>query len=75
MSIIMSLGEEIGWRGYLLKNLKSKISNFYIRAIIVGIIWSVWHIPTYVVAGSALWKDGLHSRLFVLIPFIFVQCL
>ncbi len=58
MWIIMSLGEEIGWRGYLLKNLKSKISNFYIRAIIVGIIWSVWNIPTYVVAGSALWKDG-----------------
>lgn len=28
MWIIMSLGEEIGWRGYLLKNLKSKNIKF-----------------------------------------------
>lgn len=62
MLIITSLGEEVGWRGYLLKNLKSQIPNFYIRAIVVGLIWAIWHIPIYTVPGSVdsaiLWKDG-----------------
>jgi len=43
---IFALGEEIGWRGYLLAKLKNE--NFYNRALIVGAIWSVWHLPIYI---------------------------
>lgn len=45
ISMIFAIGEEIGWRGYLLPKMKTRISNFYYRAIVVGLIWGIWHIP------------------------------
>ncbi|APR98263.2 CPBP family intramembrane glutamic endopeptidase [Wolbachia endosymbiont of Folsomia candida] len=59
MLIITSLGEEIGWRSYLLKKLKTKIPNFYARAIVIGFIWGLWHMPLWQAVGPMLWKDGL----------------
>ena len=51
---IMILGgglEEIGWRGFLLPKLLNKYS--YIKSsIIVGVIWSIWHLPLWFVVGS-----------------------
>ncbi|WP_174855545.1 CPBP family intramembrane glutamic endopeptidase [Wolbachia endosymbiont of Ctenocephalides felis wCfeT] len=76
MLIITSLGEEIGWRGYLLKKLRSQIPNFYARAIIVGFIWAIWHIPLYIAPGSAesamLWKDGFTFP--IMCSYILVIC-
>lgn len=45
-----SYGEEIGWRGYLLPELRQKHS-FFSSTLIVGIIWGIWHlrIPVFVV--------------------------
>ncbi|MGL5348934.1 MAG: CPBP family intramembrane glutamic endopeptidase [Peptostreptococcaceae bacterium] len=44
VNFITCLGEELGWRGYLLPNLLEKMSP--IKATIVsGIIWGVWHAP------------------------------
>lgn len=44
INIIPTLGEELGWRGYLLPKLRSIVSD---RAalIITGIIWGLWHAP------------------------------
>ena len=42
------LGEEIGWRGFVLKNLKSKIGQIP-AGIIVGSLWWLWHIPLFIV--------------------------
>ncbi len=40
---IFTIGEEIGWRGYLF----SKFQNLqkYKSSIIVGLIWGIWHAP------------------------------
>lgn len=38
-----SYGEEIGWRGYLLPELRQKHS-FFSSTLIVGIIWDIWHL-------------------------------
>lgn len=44
ISFISLMGEEIGWRGFLLKNLCEKYS--YLKStIITGIIWGLWHTP------------------------------
>lgn len=39
-----SLGEEIGWRGFLLSKLLSK-KNFILSTCIVGTLWAFWHFP------------------------------
>ena len=46
-SIISALGEEIGWRGFLVPQL-SKLTNFTKVALISGIIWAIWHFPLIV---------------------------
>jgi membrane protease YdiL (CAAX protease family) len=39
-----TLGEEIGWRGFLIFELR-KVMSFRAVAIFSGIIWAVWHWP------------------------------
>ena len=45
-----ALGEEIGWRGFLVPELFKSFS-FTTTAIISGIVWSVWHYP------GLIWGD------------------
>jgi uncharacterized protein len=42
--MIMSLGEEIGWRGFLVPEL-ARSGSFRNAALISGVIWAVWHLP------------------------------
>ena len=44
-SIATALGEEIGWRGFLLPELKTYTKSYTKTALISGIIWAVWHYP------------------------------
>ncbi len=52
------LGEEIGWRGFLVPQL-AKITSFTKVGLISGIIWAVWHFPLILFAnydaGASLW--------------------
>ncbi len=52
------LGEEIGWRGFLVPQL-AKITSFTKLGLISGIIWAVWHFPLMIFsgynAGASLW--------------------
>ena len=43
INALFAFGEEIGWRGYLLKQFEGK--NFLTTAIVIGIIWGLWHAP------------------------------
>ena len=49
-----ALGEEIGWRGYMLPRFQEMGLTFTKRALIVGLIWGLWHIPTYITLGIGL---------------------
>ncbi len=40
------LGEESGWRGYLLPSLYKKLSSNS-AFLVVGIVWMLWHIPFF----------------------------
>jgi CAAX protease family protein len=46
------LGEEIGWRGFLLPELLKRYSSLT-AACIVGIFWFVWHLPLFWLEGSS----------------------
>src|SRR5213078_2483579 len=43
-SSAQALGEEIGWRGFLVPELAKRMS-FTSVSLLSGIIWSVWHYP------------------------------
>ena len=43
INAIAAFGEELGWRGFLLKEFKEM--HFFNAAIIIGFIWGIWHAP------------------------------
>ena len=57
-SVSSALGEEIGWRGFLVPEL-SKTFSFTTTALISGIVWSLWHYPILIFgdynAGTPTW--------------------
>ena len=42
------LGEELGWRGFLLPRLQAR-HNALVSSIIVGMAWGLWHLPLFLV--------------------------
>ena len=47
------LGEEAGWRGYLLPALEQKMSPL-VASLVIGVVWTFWHLPMFWVPGVAL---------------------
>jgi membrane protease YdiL (CAAX protease family) len=45
-----ALGEEIGWRGFLVPEL-ARTTGFTATAVISGIVWAVWHYPILIWGG------------------------
>ncbi len=52
LTLLYSICEEFGWRGYLEPQLeKLGVPDFY-RHLLVGVIWALWHIPYLMTFGS-----------------------
>ncbi len=62
---LLSIGEEFGWRAYLLPKLMERFtggepapgSSLYAAAarkasLLIGVIWGVWHFPLYIMGMS-----------------------
>jgi hypothetical protein len=45
------IAEEMGWRGFALPRLQSK-HNALVSSLILGVIWTCWHIPLFFVTGA-----------------------
>ena len=43
LNAVFAFGEEIAWRGFLMKEFKGK--RFLTAALWIGIIWGLWHAP------------------------------
>jgi membrane protease YdiL (CAAX protease family) len=58
---VLSIGEEFGWRAYLLPKLierfggaeRPNASAAHKAALLIGVIWSVWHWPLFFLGASA----------------------
>lgn len=48
--ILGPLGEELGWRGFVLNELQKRFNPLK-SAIIVGVIWGFWHTPLWLMSG------------------------
>jgi membrane protease YdiL (CAAX protease family) len=44
INILPTMGEELGWRGYLLPKLR-ELSSDRAALVVTGLIWGVWHAP------------------------------
>ncbi len=47
---VLVVGEELGWRGYAFPKLTEKFSA-RTASLILGVLWGVWHLPTFVIAS------------------------
>jgi membrane protease YdiL (CAAX protease family) len=57
------LQEEFGWRGFAVARLQRR-HNALVASLIVGILWGVWHLPTFLIPWSS--QHGLPLALFLL---------
>jgi membrane protease YdiL (CAAX protease family) len=50
-TIAAGIGEEFGWRGFLLPRLQTR-HNALVSSLIVGVLWAIWHIPQFFIEGT-----------------------
>ncbi len=64
---MFTFGEELGWRGLMLGELKSL--SFFKANLIIGIIWGIWHAPLILAGYNYPQHPKIGLALFV------VQCI
>ena len=63
-----SLGEEIGWRGFLLPALLRRMGPLA-ASVVLGVVWGLWHLPIDLAVGFGLHGIGaVVARVFFAVP-------
>lgn len=71
LSMVIGGGlEEFGWRGVLVHNLQK--SNPFLISLGGGLIWAVWHIPLFFLAGVSQYHANFLPFLITIIAYSFV---
>jgi len=75
VSCVSGLGEEIGWRGFLVPELSRRLS-FARTSIVSGVIWSAWHYPLLLFADynagtTPAWGLACFTLMVIGISFVF----
>ena len=64
-ALVPPLGEEFGWRGFAQPRLQRRLGALW-AAVIVGILWSTWHIwPVFVPGGSKLFLPSDVAQTYI----------
>ncbi|MBK9923938.1 MAG: CPBP family intramembrane metalloprotease [Anaerolineales bacterium] len=60
------LGEELGWRGFMLPRLLERYGDFH-SSFILGLVWAFWHLPVFLFPE---WRGDIPITLsIILYPF------
>lgn len=71
--LLIAIGEEYGWRGFLLPRLLKKFNVLY-SSIILGLIWGLWHFPAYLIGtGVPLEMSFMVFLLWVILGTLFIS--
>lgn len=65
---VLIVGEEVGWRGFLLPYLLERYSPLT-SSLIVGVVWAVWHLPNFLLPNYP--HFGLPFSAFVVMTLAF----
>jgi membrane protease YdiL (CAAX protease family) len=49
--LVNPIGEETGWTGFALPHLQKRFKP-WLAAVILGVIWAIWHLPAYFVPSE-----------------------
>lgn len=63
--ILGPLSEEIGWRGFALDRLQTRW-NAITSSLIIGVVWSFWHLPLFFMIGTSQHELGIPFAGFLL---------
>lgn len=44
IGLLLSFGEEIGWRGFAFPQMQARFHPV-VASLIIGVLWAIWHIP------------------------------
>jgi membrane protease YdiL (CAAX protease family) len=68
---VLVIGEEIGWRGFMLDHLVRRWSPL-IATVIVALAWAAWHFPLYLVPGWPSYGGPIVAFTLWVIPISFM---
>lgn len=63
--LLVTAGEEIGWRGFALPRLLDLGMSRWSASLALGIVWALWHLPLYLVPGQSSMPYSLFVALTV----------
>jgi len=62
LTLAAGIGEEFGWRGFLLPRLQAR-HNALVSGLIVGVAWATWHVPMFFIEGTSQYEHRLAGGL------------
>ncbi len=62
--LVVAVGEEIGWRGWMLPELQKRYSPLR-SSIILGLVWGFWHFPLFFNGAFSGTPDGIIEYIFL----------
>jgi membrane protease YdiL (CAAX protease family) len=62
LTLAAGIGEEFGWRGFLLPRLQTR-HNALVSGLIVGVMWAIWHTPLFFIKGTIQYDFRLQGGL------------
>jgi hypothetical protein len=65
--------EEGGWRGFATPLLQGHVSSSLAAAVLVGVVWALWHVPRDVVSG-VIERLGLVEYTLLFLPAFTLGC-